>query len=228
MANKISNLHVKGDLSTIIYPNIVAQNIPMNSIDFSKIQDDAIITQKIFNKAVTNAKIQNNAISTEKIQDSAISTDKIQNNAITNDKIVDGAITTDKIQDNAITTDKIQNNAVTKDKIYDVYGSKNDVGLETNIPFTSTYDVENGGFYFYKYGIIRKMHVEILANENIASDSCIATIGSIYRPNRQIVVPCVIQTTLSYVIVRTSGEIIIKSSIDDGFTLSFDIEWVDS
>lgn len=93
---KITNLHVKGE-STIIYPNIVSQNIPMNAINFSQIQDDAIITQKIFDRAVTNPKIHDDAISTSKIQDNAISTSKIQDNAITNDKIVDNTIDISKL-----------------------------------------------------------------------------------------------------------------------------------
>lgn len=97
MADKISTLHPKGDLSTNIYPNIKRENIPANAISTTQIDDGAIIESKIINNSISTNKIQNNAITTEKIVDNAISTNKIQNNAITNDKIVDNTIDISKL-----------------------------------------------------------------------------------------------------------------------------------
>lgn len=57
MAQVITTLKKKGDISVDIYPNIKAENIPNNAIDENKISDASITTNKIADNSVTKDKL---------------------------------------------------------------------------------------------------------------------------------------------------------------------------
>ena len=127
MAQVITTLKKKGDISVDIYPNIKAENVPNNAIDENKIADNSITTNKIVDASIT----------TNKILDSAVTTNKILDSAVTGSKITDASITNIKIVDNSITKNKLN---VIKKK-YNVVFDLADTDL-------SSYDVDGGAAYF--------------------------------------------------------------------------------
>lgn len=88
MATIRSDLKLKNDPSTIVHPNIEADNIPAFAIDGTKIASGAITFSKIGDGEVITAKLNDGAVTTAKINDGAVTGAKIANSTITNNKIV--------------------------------------------------------------------------------------------------------------------------------------------
>lgn len=109
MPEKITDLRLKEDSSTIVRPNIVPDNIPSG----------AVTTAKLAAGAVTSAKIDGGAVTEGKIASSAVTAGKIGSNAVTEAKILDGSVTSGKIAAGAVTTAKIAAGAITEEKIGD-------------------------------------------------------------------------------------------------------------
>lgn len=97
------------------------------SIDSTKLSDDAVISDKIEGAAVVESKIANGAVAT----------DKIANGAVTRDKIRGGAVTTEKLANNAVTTGEIADKAITASKLGDIidgeFKTDSDNGLTVSL-----------------------------------------------------------------------------------------------
>lgn len=97
MSFEIKNLISSKDNSTIIYPNIVEDNIPAN--------------------AVSNEKLAPNAVKEVNIQDASISTSKIKDFAITHGKLAASSVDTNNLMNGCINNDKLALECVEGDNI---------------------------------------------------------------------------------------------------------------
>ena len=95
--DKISTLHPKGDLTTNIYPNIVADNIPSGAITADKIASKTITNSELADRCIDNLILGIFSVETENIANLSVTTEKIDNRSITTDKIADGAINEAKL-----------------------------------------------------------------------------------------------------------------------------------
>lgn len=145
MADKITTLHPKNDLTTDLYPNIKADNIPSNAIDSSKIDDGSIINSKIGAGAVTSTKIGDGAVTTTKIASDSISNAKIKANAIDTTNIIDKAVTKAKLSTQLQTIiDELNQNYFNTDSLDELLSAFNLYGL--NITKTWDNDYERWNF----------------------------------------------------------------------------------
>ena len=118
MASIRQDLKLKSDPSTIVYPNIIGDCIPEESIQGNQIIDDTIGEDHLIAESVTTSKIADGAVTTIKINNSAVTTGKIASNAVTTGKLAGGAVTSSILSDNAVTTQKIYDGAVTYAKCH--------------------------------------------------------------------------------------------------------------
>ena len=95
--DKISTLHPKGDLTTNIYPNIVADNIPNGAITADKIASKTITDSELADRCIDNLILGLLSVETENIANLSVTTEKIDNRSITTEKLVDGAVTEAKL-----------------------------------------------------------------------------------------------------------------------------------
>ena len=97
MAFELKKLISSKDNSTIIYPDIVEDNIPPS--------------------AISNEKLAPNAVKEANIQDAAISTSKIKDFAITHEKIAASSVDTYNLRDACINNDKLALECIEGDNI---------------------------------------------------------------------------------------------------------------
>ena len=117
MPSKISDLYSKDDATMIVYPNIVAANIPSSSITADKVADGAITAAKVNDGAISAVKLASGSVTAAKIASAAITTGKLDAEAVTEAKIANGAVTTAKLGSQSVTAAKIAAEAVTADKV---------------------------------------------------------------------------------------------------------------
>lgn len=98
--DKISTLHPKGDLTTNIYPNIVADNIPNGAITAEKIASKTITDSELADHCIDNLILGLLSVETENIANLSITTEKIVNGSITNEKLATSSVTPDKLHPN--------------------------------------------------------------------------------------------------------------------------------
>ena len=87
MSFELKDLISSKDNSTIIYPNIVEDNIPPAAISNEKIAPNAVKEVNIEDAAISTSKIKDFAITHEKIAASSIDTKNLRNECINNDKL---------------------------------------------------------------------------------------------------------------------------------------------
>lgn len=117
MATIIQDLKLKTDPTTIVHPNIEADNIPASAITAAKIASSTITSAKLASNAVTNAKIASSAVTDDKIASGAVTSAKIASGAVTSAKIETGAIQASHFSAGAVDTNAIADHAVTALKL---------------------------------------------------------------------------------------------------------------
>ena len=117
MAEIIQDLKLQSDPSTIVRPNIVADNIPDGCITGNKVVNDSISGGKIVPGSITKNRMGLGSVGTDELEASAVTTSKIADSAVTSLKIADNAIITGKIASGAVTDDKIANATIKRGKL---------------------------------------------------------------------------------------------------------------
>ena len=107
MATIVQDLKLKTDPTTIVHPNIEADNIPASAITAAKIASSTITSAKLASNAVTNAKIASSAVTDAKIASGAVTSAKIETGAIQTSHFATGAVDTNAIADHAVTALKL-------------------------------------------------------------------------------------------------------------------------
>jgi hypothetical protein len=143
--SKISDL---GDVDDLIPANGQVLQYNMDEEKWVPI-DLKIEASHLQENSIDETKIENNAVTTEKIADFSIESEKISNNAITTEKIADHAVTSIKIEEETILNEdisqnaKIQRSKISKEKDRAGYILVNDdEGAMSSIPFL---DISRGG-----------------------------------------------------------------------------------
>ena len=109
---------------------VTEYKIAPDSVDFLRLQDNAVITNKILDGAVTTAKLDDDSVTTDKIANVAVTSLQIATGAVTMNKIRDNSVSEEKLSFDSVSTSKLQNLAVTTNKIADAAVTKEKISSD--------------------------------------------------------------------------------------------------